>query len=280
MRRRATGGLLLALTMLAWRPSIVLADCEGEMRDTTQAEKAAWDQASKIVPGLFHPPSDYKLERREVTVPRNLRCVAGGHDPLFLPVHLRFVLQGQALEEVNRQALRLESQQQQVMQKYLTRTMPLQAELTKHLQSFPPSPEDQQAADRIGRRIDAIVAEQKRELAPLQRKMDRLQARREIKVEVDFNTGSGRCSGNSVRIPNATAACLEDFEDGGAILTVLMGAWTRGEDGWQAGFDPAAPDDRMQNMTISITAAGGDVMNAMREHADWQGLAALLGDAQ
>lgn len=96
------GMRLVLLGLLACSP-MSRADCvDGAMRETTAAERAAWDRARESVPDLFHPPAGYKLERSEMTVPRNRRCADGGQDPLFLVMHLRFVLQGQALEETNR----------------------------------------------------------------------------------------------------------------------------------------------------------------------------------
>jgi hypothetical protein len=56
-----------------------------------------------------------------------------------------------------------------------------------------------------------------------------------------------------------------------------MGAWNKGEDGWLAGFDPTAPSHRLQNVEVSISAARGEVMDAMREKADWHGVSALMG---
>jgi hypothetical protein len=197
MNRKSAISLMLVLAMPAWAPAALAGCVDGVMRDTTAAERAAWDHVKEVVPGLFHPSADYRLDRSEVTVSRDRRCATGEHDPLFLPVHLRFVLQGQALAEANQKALRLQDRQQQVMQKHMARTMPLQTELAAHLQRFPPSPEDQEAADRIRQRMDAVVAEQERELAPLKRQSDQLQARREITVDVDINTSRDESRGLS-----------------------------------------------------------------------------------
>jgi len=278
MIRFASGARLLAFIVPVWLPHLVWGDCLGNMRDTTEAEKQAYDHIRQSVPGLFRPPAGYDLDRIGISVSRDRRCADGAHDPLYLPLHLRFTLQGKAREEAERELAELQTQQLQVMQKYLPQTLALQAEQQKHLQSFPHSDEDQQALDRIQKEIDALVSLQRKELAPLERKAVQIRARGEIRVDVEFNTSLERCQGKAVSIPGASAACLDQNEDGSASLKVLMGDWRRGDgDDWEPRRDPEAPAHRLQHLAVLVIAAQGESMDWMRSRTDWQGLAALMG---
>ncbi len=266
------GRLLCASGVALLLVSHAMADCVGEYRETSTGEKAVWDRVSRVFPPLVRAPEEYALKGKEMGVSRKGRCADGEGSPIFIPVHLRFELQGGARRKLAAEIQRIDASMAEAWNEYQPQVASLRQAYGKHVASYPPSPEGRQAMKRIEAEMEALERRQKEETEPLQARRKRLYARLKIGVDAYFNDRASDCKGEPVAIPAAAAACLEHFEDG-VRLTALLGAWRKDEDGWIAGFDGGKSSHALQTVAVVVSAFDGANMAGL---LDWQAVAALL----
>ncbi|MDX8402636.1 MAG: hypothetical protein R8K47_08400 [Mariprofundaceae bacterium] len=264
---------LLALFMLTGVPAH--ADCLGEYRDTTPEEKAAWDRVLRETPKLVPAPAGYGLKKREISVSRDGRCDDGG-DPIYLPLHMRFALDDEHQQSLRKEVAAIDRDIQAVYQRFMPRQMALQQEMMAIKPVFPPTPEYEAKQRAFEKKIEALERDQKRELAPLERKRERLTIRQEVELAAWFNSQSSDCSGEPVEVVGAVAACLETWENGKVSLTVLFGPWQKDEEGNGWRVKPvAAPAHALRSLEVNISGAR-EAVDAIRRGTDWPAMQALL----
>lgn len=267
------GWCLLALFMLAGAPAH--ADCLGEYRETTPQEKAAWDRVLRETPRLVPAPAGYVLKKSDIGVSRDGRCDDGG-EPVYLPLRLRFSVNDEHQQRLLKEVEAIDRDIQAVYQRFMPRQKALEQEMAAIQPVFPPTPEYKAQQRAFREKSEALARDLKRELAPFERKRNRLVARQEIKVSAFFNSGSAECGEEPVDVAGAVAACMRTRDDGKVSLTVLFGPWRRDKEGNGWSVKPAAaPPHALRSLEVIVSGAR-EAVDAIRRGTDWPAVQALL----
>jgi len=243
----------LLLTLVFLFPTTLWADCMGEIRDTTAAEKALYDWVDVEFPKLIHTSNDYARDGNKIGVSRNSRCVDKDGDPLYLSSYLTFALQGEAAEELQMEMMKLFDSRKELMQ------------TTQEMQ-------------QAGMDIMEIVAKMDVENQQLDRKNQALQARSRIEVKAYFNNSSAECKGEIVTIPGSLVACRWISRDQYANFFVLFGGWEKknSEKWYESAYDHSMPTSTVQGLEITVSGSN-DAVDELIKRTDWASIRARVG---